>query len=344
MTTRPKRFLLFADILGTRSLYFSQPPRADLIEKKRVSLSHSIRVAFFPLIAENPDIHISIFSDTVLVACSEIATLLTGASKLFYLYSSKSLQAQYTDELFLLRGGIAYGEVLNDQAITPSACVDVSRIFDTGLALAYHLEGIRKGSRIFLCRPTFETMPQENAPCEEWKAVTGIGEPISPAFEYYWPVSLFDHDNTFCRFTNDLFTLWRTLFAKSQVWEVKDYDKALYQLDETIKLCVRSAAYSPSDLAVATAAALKGMLPTFDPQLAKLDIRFTWGTWFQILRTLLQLQEKHPSLFSAQEVERTVAETLTVVSSKGYMDTFLTELENPDYQSFGQKLRLLGLL
>jgi len=46
MNERQKRYLLFADILGTRALYKVRD--SDLLEKKRTALGHSLRTAVYP--------------------------------------------------------------------------------------------------------------------------------------------------------------------------------------------------------------------------------------------------------------------------------------------------------
>src|SRR5262245_44663541 len=111
--SRSTRFLLFADILGTSGLYLADPPRSDLIEKKRIALGHVVRTTVFPYFSPEFKSHITInvFSDTVLVACDNLGTLMCAASQLFYQFSLRTVGATECEELFLLRGGIARGQV-----------------------------------------------------------------------------------------------------------------------------------------------------------------------------------------------------------------------------------------
>jgi hypothetical protein len=173
---RKTRYLLFADILGTQALYRSR--QSDLIERKRTVLGHAVRTSVFPHFSHHPapNLHISVFSDTVLVASEELDTLLVAAAALFYQFSLDTFFARSIDEMFLLRGGISYGEVLESESLGSSPNVDIAQIFDTSLSFVYQLEGVRKGSRIFLSHETYDAALNIPATfCQNWHAITGIG-------------------------------------------------------------------------------------------------------------------------------------------------------------------------
>jgi hypothetical protein len=198
---------------------------------------------------------------------------------MFYVFSMRTSEALTTNDLYLLRGGIAHGEALISRSLSSGNHVDVAEIFDTSLALAFELETLRKGSRIFLCADTYgEAISASAGFCHRWEAVTGIGSPVSPAFEFYWPTMLFETEGRFREYFDMLCAVWYRLFTDHKTtWEVPEYDSALYQLDETIKVCIRSAAFAPPAQAQAIWDMLVGYLPTERPELALLDARFTWA-------------------------------------------------------------------
>jgi hypothetical protein len=268
------------------------------------------------------------------------------AAKLFYVFSLRTSEATTTSELYLLRGGIAHGEALISRSLSSGNHVDVAEIFDTSLSLAFDLETLRKGSRVFLCEDTYaEATRASTSCCHRWEAVTGIGSPISPAFEFYWPAALFEPEGQFREYFDMLCAVWYRLFtAKKNTWEVPEYDSALYQLDETIKLCIRSATFAPHAQARAMWDLLVGYLPTERPELASLDARFTWGTWFQILWVVLLMKEKHSFLPTKALLRDLINRNLRIVADLDHMATFRHELENPDYGWFREKLAGLDLL
>jgi hypothetical protein len=340
MSQRQKRYLLFADILGTRGLYKAR--NSLLLEKRRTSLGHALRTAVYPYI-DNANVNrmrINLFSDTALVASPNLGVLMEAAAKLFYVFSLRTSQATIPDEFFLLRGGIAYGEVLTSHSLASGNHVDVADIFDTSLAMAFELETLRKGSRIFLCEDTHAeaTKTMINC-CHKWHSVTGIGSPVSPAFEFLWPTALFEPEGRFGEYFDMLCTVWYRLFTAKKDWEIPEYDTALYQLDETIKLCIRSAARAPRRQARATWDRLVSYLPTERRELAALDVRFTWGTWFQILWALLLLKEQHPFLPTQASLRDLIGRNLRIVADLDYIATFQHELENRDYAWFRKKTR-----
>jgi hypothetical protein len=342
---RKTRYLLFADILGTEALYRSK--QNDLIERKRTVLGHAVRTAIFPYFGaqSRSNLHINVFSDTVLVASDELAVLLASAAALFYQFSLDTFFATNIDELFLFRGGISYGEVLESESLGSSPHVDVAQIFDTSLSFAYQLERVRKGSRIFLSEETYATaLHIPEVFCQKWQAITGIGAPTSPAFEYLWPTTLFSNRKIFGNYLSSLFNTWYLLFTSKQSWEVRAYDQSLYQLDETIKLCIRSAVHCPRDAVEMIWGSMLKLLPSHNTQLTSLDVRFTWGTWFQVLWALLLLDDihKHPAL--AESLKHLIVENLRIMRDLKYMPTFLSELNNPDYCWFRERLITLDVL
>jgi len=264
---------------------------------------------------------------------------------MFYVFSLRTSEATTPNELCLLRGGIAYGEVLTSRSLSSSNHVDVAEIFDTSLALAFDLETLRKGSRIFLCEDTYaEATRTSIGCCHKWKAVTGIGSPLSPAFEFYWPTALFQPEGQFREYFDMLCTVWYRLFtAHKSTWEVPEYDSSLYQLDETIKLCIRSAAFAPREQARGIWDLLLAHLPTERSELTSLDFRFTWGTWFQILWVLLVMSEKYSFLPTAAPLRDLIDGNLRIIEGLNYIATFRHELENPDYSWFRGKLAMLKL-
>lgn len=343
---RKTRYLLFADILGTRELYSSHG-KAELIEFKRSALGHAVRTAVFPYFDPKykADIQINVFSDTVLVGCNSVRVLMRAAAHLFHIFSKYSFSAQSVNGLYLLRGGISYGQVLSSNAIITAKNVVVADIFDTSLELSYRLEGLRKGSRVFLCNKTYKAASRyPELPCMKWKAITGIGAPIAPAFEYLWPATLFGSGQDFGNSLLHLFQLWRRLFTQRSTWSIQEYDRALYQLDETIKLFIRSAVHAPEKHLRQILDLLMSFMPSADKSLAALDIKYIWGIWFQVLRTMLVLKQMHFRQMPKKEITRFVTVNLKLIDDLGYMTTFIHELENPDYEAFKINLSEMGLI
>jgi hypothetical protein len=342
------RFLLFADILGTKSLYTAKPPKAELLQRRRNSLGHSVRTAVFPYFndANRNQFEISIFSDTVLIASVNATALAEAASHLYFTFAQYGLHAESTDQIRLLRGGMSFGQKLVATAITGAKGVSVAEIFDTGLALAYELEGIRKGSRIFISEEVATTLRETGSPyCQTWKSITGIGRPLSPAHEFLWPaIILAESAVAFSAFLSSLFKLWLRLFKTRTIWSVTEYDDTMYQVDETMKVCIRAAAFADRRSVKLVWSTLNEHLPTTDPSLADLDIRFTWGTWFQVMWVMIQLQKRHRGFMSGARLSVLLRKNIEVIVAKDYLGTLGSELLSPDWRPFAAALRELRAL
>jgi hypothetical protein len=336
------RYLLFADVLGTGSLYAAGENKAHIIERKRTVLEHCARISIFPYLSYKygSSNHLSLFSDTVLFACEEISALFEAAANLYYTFSQHSFPANSMDDLYLLRGGIAYGRALTSDALSSSQKVSVAKIFDTSLALSYRLEGIRRGSRIFLCEETYKSaLASGSRACFKWTAISGIGPPIAPAFEYNWPAFLLSTPGSrFCPYLNELARVWLSLFSQREIWKVAEYDQTLYQLDETIKVCIRASMLASEEVAIDVFSSLLGLLPSFTPELEEIDIRFTWGTWFQVFWAILVLTDKYPSIFKGHDTTEILRENIFIITRKGYTKTFRAELQQEDYLYLRQRL------
>jgi hypothetical protein len=323
----------------------SQPPKSALLERKREVLGHCIRIAVYPHFNPPSAWKINVFSDTVLIAAQNLALLMKAAASLFYCFSTETLHARGLDELFLLRGGLSFGEVLASESITSEMNIEVASIFDTSLALAYRLEQIRKGSRIFMSNEAYSAAVKSGiTTCQSWQSVTGIGPAISPAFEFLWPAGLFQPEDQFTEYLLALFATWRRLFTAVSEWSLDQYNKSLYHLDETIKLFIRSTIHAPECCAAKTWSALLELLPTSSPELASLDARFTWGTWFQALWKLLELRDKYTWLAPATDVRDIVRSNMDIVRACNHFPTFFSELQNPDYGWFRTRLKELTIL
>jgi hypothetical protein len=345
MAQRQSEYLLFADVLGTGALYKAN--KSDLLERRKTALGHCIRTAVYPFFdpASGCKIRINQFSDTALVVSTSIRALMEATAQLFYVFSLRTRDATAIDELFLLRGGIARGEILTSSSLSSGEHVEVAQIFDTSLSLAHELQGIRRGSRVFLGPETYDMAIADSIHvCHKWQAIPGIGPPVSPAFEFLWPVRLFEPTERFGKYLEMLCSVWYRLFTTQAEWKIPEYDSTLYHLDETIKLCIRSAAFAPRGQARQTWDRLITYLPTENPALSSLDIRFTWGTWFQILWTLLLLKQQFTFLPSKASLRDLIGRNMRLAEARGKMATILTELENPDYSWFREQLVDLKLL
>jgi hypothetical protein len=125
-------------------------------------------------------------------------------------------------------------------------------------------------------------------------------------------------------------------------WTPEAYNQSLYQLDETIKLCIRAAHHTPREQVRDVWQCITQMLPSEDSALEALDMRYAWGMWFQLLWALLRLHDRDEAIADRQNMRAILDRNIDIVRRHGYAQTFLTELDNPDYADFRSRLRELG--
>jgi hypothetical protein len=92
------------------------------------------------------------------------------------------------------------------------------------------------------------------------------------------------------------------------------------------------------------------MLPSEQPALEAIDIRYYWGFSFQVLWALTRLHDRVPDVDSGKDAlsrpdpRALIASNIKIIQSLGQLRTFTTELDNPDYAGFKSRLRDLETL
>ncbi|MFV2044864.1 MAG: hypothetical protein ACC700_16720 [Anaerolineales bacterium] len=282
------------------------------------------------------DMYLYVFSDTVILAAPDLSSLLDLSSRLFLQFmSTLSLQrAEELSDLILLRGAISHGNVAESTVLVPSDRVSSVPLLDRSLATAYELEGVRKGSRIFLDpKMSIDRLSTSLKTCIiNWQSIPGRGRPQSSVHEFLWPALVYLQDaQGLARLTIETNKVWLR-FLRSRDWSIPEYDKVLLDFDETLKLCIRSCSVI-SDSA-SWVEALMSLLPANSSSVT--DVRFEWGVWFQIMKAL-QEGIAHDSEF-ALEVAAAIRRTIAILKQVNFWDTFLIELKMPDYESFRRRL------
>ena len=193
MHPRRTRYLAFIDYLGSQSLYRDASANAELLEDRRYEIEHAIHIVLQPhLVASR--VEVGLFSDTTLLAGVSLGDVLDCASLLLDFSLRKTLSRNNPDDIRLLRGAIAKGIELRSAYLRPSSNVSVIPFFDSGLAIAYQLEGVRRGSRIYCVGET--TAPEDtlNRFFFTWDYVSGFGRPAADVLEFLWPAYRYIHD------------------------------------------------------------------------------------------------------------------------------------------------------
>jgi hypothetical protein len=322
---RAERYMAFVDYLGTEDLYNDITRNADLLVERRNELEHAIQILFQPYIAAH-QIEIGVFSDTVLIAGKSLAQVIECSSLLMRFVLRKSLVRAERTDFRLLRGGFAKGVELRTSYLKSSQQVHVIPFFDGSLSFVYHLEGVRKGSRLFFSDAvTNEEFGELKNFVFQWTSLSGFGNPTKGVHEFLWPGYLYrDNSLELAELTNQAFGIWRRWTAEMNLTSEK-YRSSLYHLDETIKCMVRS--FIPL-ISSSTDDAIKLCVETILPREGDLkrdcDIRFIWGFWFQVLLVLSTAN-------LTAEYAAAIALTKNELSRRKYLDRFIAEAEYPEY-------------
>jgi len=323
-----KRCLLFADFLGTSESYSS----IERVQRRRELLESAVEAFFLPIL-ESYDLYVYIVSDSLFVTCPSVQPLLRPVAKLFNHFLSMEPSGRTEPlRLNLLRGAISYGEVAEASVLKNSERVIAIPMLDDSLPRATALEKIRKGSRVFLDSIVPESLINDQMKyLLKWEHIPGKGSPKTNVCEFLWPCLAYESDHSgLLQSTERIRAQWLTLL-RTKEWEASEYEQGLMvQLDETLKLFIRSLARFDDEREVRDC--LLSILPkTVDE---KTDVTFEWGVWFQALKALCQWSTR------THEMEtRVIRDRLELVrnilsNDKSYWDSFLTELEKPDYAAF----------
>lgn len=332
MKRKKKRFVVYADFLGTKQRY-SQP---GLVVRGRELLEQALARWVIPEL-NTEDMNLYVYSDTAIVTCPRLKPLLKPISNLCGHFLELQ-ETRFDDKTSLwLRGAISHGTELYVDHLTNYERVRTIPFLDTSLPSAYELESVRKGSRMF----GDPAIPDEAfGDCQDlffkWQQITGHGIYVPNVREYLWPTLAYATEEHLKRATFKLHTWWSQELSKRE-WLRDEYYKSLIHLDETLKLFIRTVTVRCTE--VGRMEFLLGLLPKcVGPNR---NIRYEWGMWFQILRGLVESGD--PSLSSIQDIERAYATVMANLEKGGHLQHFMTELGFPDYAGFRCGLERLGL-
>lgn len=325
------RFLVYADFLGTTTRYRTP----QLILRGRQLLEQALVQRVVPRL-ESHDMHLYVFSDTALIACPKFAPLLEPVASLFA--SFLELLGNRDDALLSLwlRAGISWGEVIYQDCLHNGSRVRTIPILDTSLPKAYSLEGLRKGSRIFI-DPAISpaTFSGYGEMFVKWQQITGHGKHVENVGEFLWPAMIYRDGSKLTEVTKTLHRWWSEALRTSS-WERKDYHERMLQLDETVKLFVRAVSKSLADNKKEF---LLSLLPTCGWDLR--NVNYEWGVWFQAMKGLIE--DLSESSLDKDEIFSAFERMKAVLKDAVYWEHFAQELNYPDYAVFKQKLATLGL-
>jgi len=323
---RRERFLAFVDYLGTRALYRDAVKNAGILEDRRYELEHAIQIQLQPYLADR-QLEVGVFSDTVLIAGTDLETVLAASAALLNFVYRKDLYRSDVDDLRLLRGGVSHGIELRSSYLKSSPAVSVIPFYDGSLAFAFELEGVRRGSRLFLSAqcPAAATNPLRRF-LFTWEHMSGFGQPTSQVLEFLWPAYVYrSAPDEMAALLQESMTLWRRAVAERNP-EPHIYRETLYHFDETIKCFIRSMLCfsDQKDSHHSLAAQLAGLLPTAADRMEDCNIRFVWGIWFQLIFVLcaLRLDDVHWDRIEGG---------LDIIRERGYLDKFAAEAGYPEY-------------
>lgn len=323
---RRDRYLAFVDYLGTETLYCDAVRHAEELIERRNELEHGVHILLQPFIAAKK-IEIGIFSDTVLIAGHSLHVVVRCASLLMRFVFKKSIDRGNWADTRLLRGGFAKGVELRTSYLRPGPRVHVIPFFDGGLAFAYQLEGIRRGSRLFFPKAIATGELGDAAPfIFPWNSLAGMGDPTLDVYELMWPGYLYlDDPLELADLTRRAFVLWRRYASEGQ-WPLEKYQKTLYHFDESVKCLLRSliTLIGASGVDEAIARCAKEVLPRHGDLMEDCDIRYVWGFWFQML---FVIATANCADHYAQAIELTKRELVRRL----YFDRFMAEAEYPEY-------------
>jgi hypothetical protein len=324
-----KRCLFFADFLGTTETYSD----IERVKRRRELLELSVEAYFVPHL-EKEDLYVYIVSDSLFVTCPTVRPLLLPVAKLFkHFLGMKPSKPTEPLKLHMLRGAISYGEEAKTAVIKNSARVTAIPMLDDSLPRATALEKIRNGSRVFLDENVLPALTQDHENCLlRWKNITGKGDPKANVTELLWPCVAYEGQRELLDRAEQLRTEWLTLF-RTKEWDADEYGKGLMiQLDETLKLFIRSLARSDGE--EGTKEYLMSILPQTVEE--KIDVKFEWGMWFQALKALSEWKKGADSIDF--QVKKRLALVKEILSQESFWEHFLTELEKPDYAAFKERV------
>lgn len=343
--TSNKRFVLFADFLGTKNRY-SKP---SLVLRSRSLLELTIDLDFIPIL-EKFDMYLYVFSDTLIVTCPDLVHLLDPISNIF----NRFLDFQEYDEdsqmNLWLRAAISYGEIMESSHLYNNNRVRSIPFLDTSLPDVYALESIRPGSRIFIDpKISAESFGAYQQYFLKWEQITGrmYGNHLPNVGEFLWPAKINIDCTRLANKTLELYSKWKKLLNEKS-WDKKEYHDSLIHLDETLKLFIRTCSvFCPGNLKNDV---FYSLLPKTEYDIV--DVQYEWGIWFQAIKGIIDNIEldnlEKQKIESSFKIVKNIlignsSTTNSNKSNNHYFTNFIGELAFPDYASFKDKFYQIGL-
>jgi hypothetical protein len=326
------RFVVYADFLGTTRRY----RKPTLIVRSRELLEQALARYVVPRLNED-DMYLYVHSDTAIVTCPRLIPLLGPISNLFSHFIEMQSDDGDKQMTLALRAAISYGKVLVVDHLQNSERIRTIPFLDTSLPMAYRLESIRKGSRVFVD----PAIPDEEfRDCQDlfikWQQITGRGIHVPNVREYLWPAKSHCDGDRLAKTTLKVNGWWIEALSRKQ-WSSDDYHESTIHLDETLKLFIRTASRFCTEQHKRDV--LFSLLPKSKAR--QTNICYKWGVWFQALRGIIENCDMNVD--TVQEVEMVFEIVKTILSNAGYLEHFMSELEFPDYARFRSALSDLGL-
>lgn len=326
---REKRFLLVADFLGTTARYAN----IEAVVMLRELLDRAVELCFQKLLKKE-DLYVYIGSDSIWVACPSLQPLLLSTAQLFWHFlSMQTFERDKPLDLELLRGAISYGEIAEVTLIKNNQRLTAIPMLDNSLPRAISLERICPGSRIFLDSniPVTSISPHERA-LLHWESITGRCASSEPVTEFLWPCMADEPSRSLCQIAERCRGEWLARL-RDKKWNQKEYDEGpMLQLDETLKLVIRSLARFDDELEVRDY--FMSVLPKGTDEV--IDVRFEWGLWFQALKGLCEWSMRSRTI--SVQVSECLVVVLKILLDLGHWKHFITELKKSDYVGFKKSM------
>src|SRR5581483_8261890 len=271
----PRRFVVYADFLGTTQRY--KDP--SLIRRGRELLEQALAQCVVPHLSAN-DMNLYVFSDTAIITSPQLDPLLAPISRLFSHFIELLGEGEDMSLELWMRAAISVGSVIHVDHLKNSERIRTIPFLDTSLPTVYKLEGLRKGSRVFIDPAIRDHAFEERKNTFfRWQQITGHGEFIANVTEFLWPAIAYSDEGRLARITQKLHHWWsESLNAKE--WPKPEYFERMLHLDETVKLFIRAS--SLFCFGNCKTNLLFSFLPKHKGR--RRNLTYQWGLWFQAMR------------------------------------------------------------
>jgi hypothetical protein len=330
--TDKSRFVVYLDFLGTKGRYATP----ELVVRGRELLEQALGRCVLPCL-DADDMRLYVFSDTAIITAPRLIALLGPLADLCGHFLELGPGSPLHRMNLWVRAAISHGRELNVDWLKNSERVRTIPFLDTSLPIAYGLESLRSGSRVFV-DPSIRTEAYGESArwFFRWSQITGIGDRLADVGEFLWPGYRPEQAARLCKLIARLSGTWSEVLEQKE-WDPEDYKKAVLHIDETIKLLIRA-----STVCAAPADARPTMLSLL-PDEAKgcNNLRFRWGMWFQALRCLVEQGQFDDAC--RNDIESAFVRLRAILQAGDFWEHFTSELKEPDYRPFRDGLAMLGL-